>query len=440
MRLGLLRNFYIFTSFFGFFASSAPVANRNISKAFDLQDKICSVKFNPKDGSYWRAFEQMTGFILPPALNRQDITPYTGFKFLRTYSFKPTSLSSQTNLMMVFCSEGKVQWDLSVPVKQDIDWRKPICVYNGPKKVEAARKKSFWTKILGGSNSFGSKKKSEKEKALADLDNLHCFKLARRKKYFNRSMSLFFPGSWVGGMYFCDLTDDSKKELVDQMDDNLSLQDTGKFDYCTSENAVPLMPIGSDNYGKSWREYESSKLLSFLGRIQDFRVTKFVPFLYTPNYPLQGLNIKGDNAPYPAMTTYTDKILREQSLDVLHRTSTVRNAHDPWFTDIEVQENYSFSAKDERRLDRLTSMTKEALGGISTSALNSARRFLSNSDSDQARSRADRRARKLFNRLEAKFWDHLSLYDKELALIGSNDEYLQQLDEEWKNLHLEESN
>ncbi|QLL33648.1 hypothetical protein HG536_0E05590 [Torulaspora globosa] len=436
MYFSILKGIYVAISLFGSLASSASVANRNISKAFTLQDKICSMKFDPKDGSYWRFFEQVTGFILPPYLDNYDKTPYTGFKFLRTYSFQPTSLNSETNLLMAFCSDGKVQWDLSVPVKQDIDWKKPLCVHIATETVETPQKKHFWAKILDIGKPPGIRKKSKKETAIADLDNFHCFKLARRKKYFNRNISLFFPGSWVGGIYFCDLTDESKRDLIRSMDDNLLLKEAGDFDFCTKTNAIPLMPLESDNYSKSWREYKSSKLLSFLGRIQEFRVTKYVPFLNTPNYPMQGLNVKTDKAPYPAMTTFTGKVLREQVMDIFHRSNSVTKAQDPWFTDIEVQENYCFSTQEERRLNKLLDQTRKTLDSISMSALNSARNFLSSSDCEQATDRTDRGARKLFNRLETKFWDHLPLYDKDLALMGSDDENLRQLDKKWKTLRL----
>lgn len=438
MRFSILRIIYV-VSLCGSLASSAAVASRNISRAFELQDKICSMKFDPKDGSYWRFFEQVTGFILPPYLDNYDKTPYTGFKFLRTYSFQPTSLNSETNLLMAFCSEGKVQWDTSVPVKQDIDWKKPLCVHVTAETIETPEKKGFWAKILDRGKPSGIRKKSKKEKAIADLDNFHCFKLARRKKYFNRNVSLFFPGSWVGGMYFCDLTNESKRDLISSMDDNLLLKEADDFDFCNKTNAIPLMPLESDNYSKSWREYKSSKLLSFLGRIQEFRVTKYVPFLNTPNYPMQDLNVKTDKAPYPAMTTFTGKMLREQVLDIFHRSDSVTKSQDPWFTDIEVQEDYCFSAQEQRRLNKLLDQTRKTLNGISMSALNSARNFLSTSDCEQASDRTDRRARKLFNRLETKFWDHLTLYDKYLALMGSDDKDLRKLDKKWKTLSLNPS-
>lgn len=425
------------TSVFSSIVNAVPATTRNISQAFVVQDKICSINFDPKDGSYWRFFEQVSGFRVPSYLSKHTKTPYTGFKFLRTYSFQPTSLNSETNLLVAFCSEGKVQWDLYVPVKEDIEWKKPLCVYTAPKVNEVSEKKQkVWGKIFRKDDFLAKKEKSRKEKALEDLDNFHCFKLARRKKYFNRSMSLFFPGSWVGGMYFCDLTNESKEDLVNQMDSNLLLKEYSGREFCTPENAIPLMPIESDDYSKTWSEYKSSKWLSFLGRVQDFRVTKYVPFLYTPNSPMEGLNVNGEKAPYPAISTFTGKIFREQLLAFWHGTESVTNAHDPWFTEIEVSEDYSFTKQEHSRLGFLNNRTREALADARTSAFAPAKHFISSSASEQPKGRTDRRVRKLFQNLEGKLWDHLSTYDKDLAIMGSDNCELQQLEKRWKSLHL----
>lgn len=120
--------FSYFLVYFGVIGASA--ADNNFRKALQLSDKICSVNFDPKEGRSQRVFETVTGFMLPSYLTTHDTSPYSGFKILKTYTFRPTSFRSETRLGVAFCGQGKVQWQTSTQLQDDIEWEKPFCIYN----------------------------------------------------------------------------------------------------------------------------------------------------------------------------------------------------------------------------------------------------------------------------------------------------------------------
>lgn len=428
--------FSYFLVYFGVIGASA--ADNNFRKALQLSDKICSVNFDPKEGRFQRVFETVTGFMLPSYLTTHDTSPYSGFKILKTYTFRPTSLRSETRFGVAFCGQGKVQWQTSTQLQDDIEWDKPFCIYNpdyGSQKK--AIKASLWSKVWHRVTASSKHSNSLRTMAKGDIENFHCFKLARRKKYFGRSNSLFFPGSWVGGLFYCDLDNDMKSYLLDISGDDLTLSDQDDLDLCTVRNSIPLLPLESDNYGKSWLEYENSKLLTLLGKVQGFQVTKYVPFLFTPNSQIEELNFKNSERELSTkMAKDRPKAVQDQIRELLLKSTSSSNTGDPWYSEIDVEENYMFSPEEIKMMDRLTDKTLNLLNRLSLSSRDSVNKFLSAPESLLPNGGTAKRLRKYFHRMEAKIWEYLPVYDKNLAVMTKEPEQLQESENEWKNMRI----
>lgn len=431
-----LKYILIYLGLLEYYASAASTADRDIRKAFQLHDKVCSVNFDPNEGGVQRLFETITGFMLPDYLTRHDTTPYNGFKFLKTYTFKPTSLSSETRLGVALCGRGIIQWQTSVLLDGDVDWNKPFCIYEPQSNSLAKEKASIWRKMWHRVVTAG-KPPSQKSLAKDDMGNLHCFKLARRKKYFNRNNSLFFPGSWVGGLFYCDLTNEKKEALLDLLEDDLTISSDDGSMFCTEKNAIPLLPLESDNYGKSWLEFEGSKFSTFFGKVQGFQVTKYVPFLFTPKSQIEELNFKNSSdEPTTKVERDSPQPLQEQLREFFLKTNRDIKSGDPWFAEIDVEEKYTYSTDEMMRMDYLTNRTLDLLNRLALAPRNSVRKYLTGSESVSPASRTAKKLRHYFQRVESKIWERLPVYDKNLLIMSTESERLGYFERRWKNLKI----
>ena len=126
----ILKIFWYFFTWLSFYqiSNAAPVENK-IWKALGTQDKICSMKYAHHEGSYKKMFETLSGLSIPAALREHDKKPYTGFKLLRSYNIQLLNLGLSSAIHVVFCREGKIQWNIKQPLEDDIDWTTPLCVY-----------------------------------------------------------------------------------------------------------------------------------------------------------------------------------------------------------------------------------------------------------------------------------------------------------------------
>lgn len=433
-----IRIFFLCAGFL-IYSVSASATEGGRRELFQMDDKICSINFDPSEGSLQRFFEAITGFMLPSYLNRYDTRPYNGFKFLRTYTFKPTSLDAENHLKVAFCGQGKVQWQASVVLQNDLDWNQPFCIYGpGDEGSTGVGHPGFWTRVWHKVTSANKPSRTPKEMAKKDLMNFHCFKLARRKKYFNRHSSLFFPGSWVGGIFYCDLDEDTKNMVLESSNDELTSMNHQVLHFCARRNSVPLLPLQSDNYGKGWLKYESSTFATLLGRMKGFQVTKYVPYLYTPNCKTLELNFKKPDNNLAVSVNRDQKILlKDQIKELVFKTTPGPNAQNPWFSEIDVEERYPFSADERVKLGRLTAKTFSLLDGLASAPRSLAAKFITGTESLLPVERAAKRLRKYFSRVEKKVWERLPLQDKALTLMMTDSRRLREAANKWKGLKIE---
>ncbi|GAV54563.1 hypothetical protein ZYGR_0AN00310 [Zygosaccharomyces rouxii] len=408
-------------------SNAAPVENK-IWKALETQDKICSMKYAENEGSYKRMFETLSGLTIPATLREYDKKPYTGFKVLRAYNIQLLNLGIKSTIDVVFCREGKIQWKIEQPLEDDIDWTKPLCVYTPNASAD--------TNLASTKN-----KRTLKERALEDLNNLHCFKLARRKKYTNRKASLFFPKSWVGGMFYCDLDDELKRRALDNMEGNLQFRRNKGQDLCVRQNSIPLVPIQSDDYSKNWIEFSSIGASKFPTKAFKPQITKYVPYINTPNDAFSRLNFGNDGNISVASTIALNwgKPFREQALAIFRRNKMYTSGKDPWFSEIEVDEKYQISSED---ISLWQTWTDHAVTKLSSLTNKPSKSFVSTTSIDTRNNNAtgDRHLKDFFNKMlkkvESKIWNRLQLRDKIISTLGDDPQSLQYLQTEWKNLQM----
>lgn len=404
-------------------SNTAPVGNK-VWKALETQDKICSMKYAENEGSYKKMFETFSGSTVPAALKEYDKRPYTGFKLLRGYNMQILNLGITSKLDIVFCREGKIQWKIEQPLQDDIDWAKPLCVY-----------------MPDDTNTTSAKnKRTTKEKALEDLDHLHCFKFARRKKYINRKVSLFFPKSWVGGMFYCDLDNEMKTEALGNMGPNLQFKKNKGQELCARQNSMPLMPLYSDDYSKNWIEFSSLGSSKFPSKVFKPQITKYVPYINTPNDSFSKLKFEKDGNITVVSTAASNwgKPFREQALEVFQRNKAHTSGKNPWFSEIEVDEKYQISPEDFSLWQKWTDSAVTKLGALTN---NPSKSFISTMSIDTGNTNATSSGhlkgffKKMVKKVESKIWNQLQLRDKIVSTLG-DDPSLQYLQTEWKNIEM----
>lgn len=401
---------------------ATPVENK-LWKALETQDKICSMRYAENEGSYKHMFESLSGLRIPAALKEYDKKSYTGFKLLRTYNVELFNLAIKSTIDVVFCREGKIQWNLKQPLEDDVDWTTPLCVYTPD--------------VSGEWNTSSDKKRTPKERALEDLKNFHCFKLARRKKYTNRKASLFFPGSWVGGMFYCDLDDEMKTRALKDMHGNLRFKRSKGHDLCDRGNSIPLVPMQSDDYSKNWIEFSGVGTNKFPTKVFKPQITKYVPYINTPNDAFSRLNFENkDNVSIASATALSwRKPFREQALAIFDKNKIYSTGKDPWFSEIDVDENYQISSND---ISAWQSWTDHAVAKLSSATNKPSKSFMSSRlNASDSHTNSKGFLKGLLKKIESKIWNRLQLRDKVLSILGDDPKSLENLQTEWKNLQMD---
>lgn len=353
---------------FGIFA--APLndeANKaKMGSAFEPQDKICSMSNIENERSYQHMLKTLLGLDLDHWGFKSKF--YTGFKVHRVYSFSNRFDQVKRILKMYYCKEGKVQWGASVPQTNEVNWGRPICVYGGAKpmveKPAGPKIFRFLKKKQNGSSYNGT---SIKYQALRDLDNFNCFKLARRKSYAQSSFSIYFPNSWIGGIYLCDVSAENKRGIIKSLDDDLSSDGIFDNSICNRENSIPLQPLISDSYHKHWTELtEKSWLPATLRKKFGWKIDKVVPFLYTPNVGKTLFNFTGDGH-----KNFNVSSAIETKMPWPYQFSQFiqpKNGKHLWYSEIEVQEKYTFPKSDVKKSQSLIEKALRKVSGLSNSA------------------------------------------------------------------------
>lgn len=168
---------------------------------------------------------------------------------------------------------------------------------------------------------------SYKDISLKDLDDLKCYKLARRKKYAKREMMIYAPYTWVGGIFECEVSKDAKSHYLSSLQDSRDFIKPFEFK-CDRNNSRPLFPLIADDVTNQWIEKE--KGLTFSQRI---------PYLYSPGLldfrygkPAKALGLKSDTI------IFDDHSIHQKSIDAL--------PYDKWTLELEVNEEYHYQSND----------------------------------------------------------------------------------------------
>ncbi|EDO19388.1 hypothetical protein Kpol_1002p35 [Vanderwaltozyma polyspora DSM 70294] len=414
-----------------------------IKPIFENQDKVCTMKYQDNEPDYEALFETITGFDLPYLFKDLGNKPYSGFKLQRVFTLNLFRLRFDKIFRVTYCDHGKAQWVYDQPLYEDIEWDSPICVYI-PHAFEAAHKpkRKIWQKKKNEPLDKIYMKTHLKDIASEDLKNFHCFKLARRNKYTNRKYSLFFPGSWIGGLFYCDLEEDTKMEILDNMNNNLVPLNSLGFVDCDNSNSLPLLPIISDDYGKNWVEIQTKFVKTKLGRSPYLQFTKYIPYILTPNSPNGALNFKLSNIKGSKYLTNTwHKPFREQVSDMLQSGKNQENSEASWYNEIDVQEDYNIDPRDERLLSYLTKETITKFLELINFTNRTIKSFfvpitLTNVEFKDEKKEAQAFIKKFVNRVEIELWKNLSIIEKYITIISKYRNELKPVEQKWKNLTL----
>lgn len=291
--------------------------------------------------------------------------PHTGFKIHRQYKLNWVPPLSMHFMAVSHCDHGKVDYQktLRTSSSSDIDWEKPFCLFKpdlgsrlklkpedtignvegkgGSERDEVPResesevytstgtpRKGVWEvikhkidkllqKVTGGSRVqyWGERKMLHLEDMQnsnigAALEwesrNLVCYKMARKRKYARRNFLFYMPYTFVGVLYECPISSETKHAIFQNFTNTKFLQ---SFDFsCDKALAVPVCPLIADDSTKQWFTNSRSRLST----------TQHIPYLTTPSL-----------------------------LDVRFAASNTLDMHgDTWASKVDVNEDYNYSEAD----------------------------------------------------------------------------------------------
>lgn len=187
----LTKYFAIFVYFSFSLCASLP---ERFYQSFESVDKECEI------------YDYDSGF----GLNK-----FSGLRFHKVYKFQTFPFKYDTKLSVTHCNAGKIILQQELSLEGDQVWNKPFNITtNG---------QSLW------------------------------FKFGKRKKHLPNKSSLFFPNSWIGGIYVCQ-----------------------RFS-CDGNLQYPLIPIFADNYSRYWTSYSHGDSM------KNWKIKKHVPYFVTLN-------------------------------------------------------------------------------------------------------------------------------------------------------------
>ena len=370
------------------------------------QDKICTSSYVDNQISYRKIVAKLFG--LPGNGMFSSLKPpkeYTGFKLIKKHYIKNAFTGILSHISFNYCEHGKLLWNKDFPISlaqlYDFDWDKPICVYyrsslqdkivsssfdinftnatNVKKHNETKQLKTMLAqtrKSVKGPLKFQSMEKQElpslKSLALNDPENFFCFKYARRKKYANSDLNVFFPQQWVGGLFYCDLNVEEKVNfLMSNMDSDLnSINQNLVHNTCSFANAIPMLPVIADQYNNYWTDYEGFKTTTKKRNKKEahFEMVKNVPYLYTPQMTnIFDLKTKG-TLEYNETSNIDEYHFQKKmppsflpnwkfkALDYFRKTPFMAQA-EKWFNDISVTESYKYNQSDMNGLEYFAQLT-----------------------------------------------------------------------------------
>lgn len=225
------------------------------------------------------------------SLNRQDSHNLFGRKGGR-FQISKTNKRNQVFADKVSSLKKYVKHKIQNYVENKVSLKSPI-IYNGQKTNDHLD--DITESSIQASMEWESR-------------NLVCYKLARRKKYAKRDFSFYIPETFVGGLFQCLVSPETKKATFNHFSIKKSL-DNLKFT-CDETLAHPVAPLIADYSGSQWWDIKKN--------IFNPGVVQTIPFLTTAT----PLNLRFSLSETPDMSK------------------------DTWASKINVNENYNYKQVD----------------------------------------------------------------------------------------------
>jgi hypothetical protein len=314
--------------------------------------------------------------------------PYTGLKIQRDFIVKDRSPPLLKFVTMSHCQRGDVDTErvTRTEPETDVDWGKPVCFLDQKKIVDdkVSQLKNWRTFNRFRNLTFGDLPKlpharnilakppqilqpramrdghenslrkipidnsqnslateledlnviSSKDITQDDLVDLRCYKMARRKKYSQRKMTMYAPQTWVGGLFECQVSDEDKARYL------ASLKRSDEFPKpleikCESSSARPVLPLIADDSSSPHFEVDSGVLTQLR-----------IPYLFTLD-PLD----QRYKMPAKMLGFKTSHHIDKEFVN--HHESSELLPYDTWFKEIDVNENYNFLPEDRESLSQI---------------------------------------------------------------------------------------
>ncbi|KAI5966057.1 hypothetical protein CANMA_003303 [Candida margitis] len=235
------------------------------------------------------------------------------------------------------------------------------------------RSQQHRTSMAGEYNKFdGGNQQSQQSQSLStislhtaltqEINNLICYKMARRKKYAKRKISFFMPHTFVGGLYECLIPLDQKHQILESFLNESSINNLGSPSspsaspfFMVSQNfqikcdphlSRPLAPLIAEDSTKQWFENK-------LHHVLNPKLIQTIPYLTT--VPPSSLSTANMLFPSFNLLRFTPWQQQESSPDM--------NLHS-WASKIEVNEEYNYDDVDLHVVSKMVAYSANLLNQL----------------------------------------------------------------------------
>lgn len=207
-----------------------------------------------------------------------------------------------------------------------------------------------------------------------EINNLICFKMARRKRYAKRKISFFMPYTFVGGLFECLIPLDQKHQILESFLKNnqndqhyhLSLRSLSGDQFfmvlqnfqikCDPHLSRPISPLIAEDSTKQWFENKFHHLLNP-------KFTQTIPYLtttttttstspFSPFSPLQLLTTPLKLIGFPLWNSQSNNLVYSSSVDAT------------WDSKIDVNEDYDYNDIDLHVISKMVAYLANLLNQL----------------------------------------------------------------------------
>lgn len=306
------------------------------------------------------------------------LIPFSGFKIYREFKSQGLIPFPTHYLILIHCDHGKVNYEAMIPMPDStVAWEQTFCmlkpklgkldplpVADSVENVMDPHTKSDFESLevapsnlgtLAGVASLIRHKIDRKLEQLtkrwrmqytgkrmsqhkADIQSstpqkvlewesrdLHCYKMARRKKYAKRNLSFYMPETFVGGLYECPLTDQMKLDVFKKMSTSDLLTPLNVHFDCDAAMARPILPLIAED--------STRQIISYLLAPTNPKFVQTIPYLTTAS---------------PLNLRFASTITPDMHIDT-------------WASRLSVNEAYIYTDVDLHYLSRAIALTTDFL-------------------------------------------------------------------------------